>query len=251
MTGGMKGKQRKRRAKIDGGAKVVPGRKPAAFPLQRLTIQATDDELQLIKKGLATRQRAELLIAHAKDILTLLARRRQEMTFKKSLVILALLTGLIILPLFQAMAQDDYPTRPIEVIIPFSPGGPLDLGVRFFSDKWAEFLKQPVVVENKPGASGALASKFVARSKPDGYTLLDVGAGLRLSLGGRLHTLTLHAHRCLEPGIEPYVIQSLAHPPRDVLRAGDSRGDDLVREGAGDDDMSDLHHLHVDRQHLG
>jgi hypothetical protein len=77
----MKGKQRKRRAKIDGGAKVVPGRKPAAFPLQRLTIQATDDELQLIKKGLATRQRAELLIAHAKDILTLLARRRQEMTF--------------------------------------------------------------------------------------------------------------------------------------------------------------------------
>ena len=45
----MKGKQKKRRAKLDGGAKGVPGRKPSAYPIQRLTVQASDDELKLIK----------------------------------------------------------------------------------------------------------------------------------------------------------------------------------------------------------
>ena len=76
----MKGKQKKRRTKIDGGAKGAPGRKPAAFPLQRLTIQATDDELKLIKERLGTRQRTELLLRYAKEPLTLLAKRSRQMT---------------------------------------------------------------------------------------------------------------------------------------------------------------------------
>ncbi len=70
------------------------------------------------------------------------------------------------------LAQEVFPNRPIEVVVPFPPGGPLDLGIRFFSDKWADILGQPVVVVNKGGASGAIGAKFVAHAKPDGYSLL-------------------------------------------------------------------------------
>lgn len=73
---------------------------------------------------------------------------------------------------FLAWGQSDFPNKPIEVIVPYTPGGGVDLGVRFFSDKWAEFLGQPVVIINKPGAGGYLGGKFVALAKPDGYTLL-------------------------------------------------------------------------------
>lgn len=82
---------------------------------------------------------------------------------------------LMLLPEYQALAQDDFPNRPIEVVVPAPPGGPLDIGTRFFLDKWAEFLGQPVVVLNKGGAGGVIGAKYVARAKPDGYTLLATG----------------------------------------------------------------------------
>lgn len=71
----------------------------------------------------------------------------------------------------EAWAQA-FPTRPVEVIVPYPPGGASDLSVRFLADKWAEFLGQPVVVVNKPGAGAALGAKLAASAKPDGYTLL-------------------------------------------------------------------------------
>ena len=76
----MKGKMKKRRAKLNVGAKGVPGRKPSAYPIQRLTIQATDGELTLIKDRLGTRQRTEILLRHAQEPLTLLAKRSRQMT---------------------------------------------------------------------------------------------------------------------------------------------------------------------------
>lgn len=88
-------------------------------------------------------------------------------------IVLMLITGILFLfPTFQALAQDDYPSRPIEVVVPWPPGGPIDVGIRFFSDKWAEFLGAPVIVINKPGASGAIGANYVAYAKPDGYTFL-------------------------------------------------------------------------------
>jgi len=87
-------------------------------------------------------------------------------------ILILALVSTIFIPKFAALGQDVYPNRPIEIVVPFSPGGPLDLGIRFFSDKWAEFLGQPVVVINKHGASGAVGAKHVAHSKPDGYTLV-------------------------------------------------------------------------------
>jgi tripartite-type tricarboxylate transporter receptor subunit TctC len=92
---------------------------------------------------------------------------------KKSAIILAaMVLSAVLFAHTEIFAQDGYPNRPIEVVVPFVPGGPADLGVRFFVDKWAEFLGQPVIVMNKDGASGAIGGKLVARAKPDGYTLL-------------------------------------------------------------------------------
>ena len=70
----------------------------------------------------------------------------------------------------QALAQQ-WPQKPVRVIVPFPPGGVTDSIARITVDWLAPRLGQPVIAENKPGASGAIAAEFVARSAPDGYTL--------------------------------------------------------------------------------
>jgi tripartite-type tricarboxylate transporter receptor subunit TctC len=74
-----------------------------------------------------------------------------------------------------AAAQAPYPDRPIRIVVGFTPGGGNDIIARVFGQKLSESLGQPVIIENKPGAGAMLATEFVARSAPDGYTLL-VGA---------------------------------------------------------------------------
>jgi tripartite-type tricarboxylate transporter receptor subunit TctC len=71
-----------------------------------------------------------------------------------------------------AQAQDPYPTRPIQLIVPFPPGGMVDLTGRPTAAALERVLKQPVVVHNRPGAAGAVGNAAVANAKPDGYTLL-------------------------------------------------------------------------------
>ena len=74
-----------------------------------------------------------------------------------------------------ALAQAEYPNRPIRIVVGFTPGGGNDIIARVFGQKLSESLGQPVIIENKPGAGAILATEYVARSAPDGYTLL-VGA---------------------------------------------------------------------------
>ena len=69
------------------------------------------------------------------------------------------------------LAQDVWPSKPLSYIVPFTPGGSTDIIGRTISQKLAEVLRQPVVVDNKPGAAGAVGAGFVAKAKPDGYTL--------------------------------------------------------------------------------
>jgi tripartite-type tricarboxylate transporter receptor subunit TctC len=71
-----------------------------------------------------------------------------------------------------AQAQDAYPTRPIRLVVGFGAGGPTDIPARFIADKLGEALGQRVVVENKPGAAGMLATRDVLAQPRDGYNLL-------------------------------------------------------------------------------
>jgi tripartite-type tricarboxylate transporter receptor subunit TctC len=80
----------------------------------------------------------------------------------------------------KAGAQD-YPAREIRSICNFAPGSGADIVVRYYSDALAKLAGRPVVVDNKPGAQGLLASDFVAKSRPDGYTLMITPASSTLA----------------------------------------------------------------------
>jgi len=71
-----------------------------------------------------------------------------------------------------AGAQAQYPSRPVKLIVPFTPGTGIDILARVWGQKLQERLKNPVVIENRPGASGNIGTEAVAKSAPDGYTLL-------------------------------------------------------------------------------
>ena len=72
---------------------------------------------------------------------------------------------------------EDYPTRPIRILVPYSPGGIADIAARILGAKLTEAWEQQTVVENRPGANGFIAVSDAARSAPDGYTLVVVTAG--------------------------------------------------------------------------
>ncbi len=71
-----------------------------------------------------------------------------------------------------------YPTRPVTLVLGFAPGGPSDVMARIFAKKLEQELGQPVIIENRSGAGGNIAGEFVARSAPDGYTLLLANSGI-------------------------------------------------------------------------
>jgi tripartite-type tricarboxylate transporter receptor subunit TctC len=107
----------------------------------------------------------------------------------------SLLAALATLPVMGqpfAWAQDKWPTRPIKLMVGFPPGGGGDGTARLVAAKLAEVLGQPVIVENKTGATGTICSDIVAKSAPDGYTLQAANAnsnviGALLLAKGKFH----------------------------------------------------------------
>lgn len=92
----------------------------------------------------------------------------------------------------------EYPVRPVLVIVPFPAGGPVDIVARMVSGRFGEFLGQPVVIENRPGAAGTIGTEAVARAAPDGYTLLFSGMDLAIN-AGLFETLRYDVSRDLAP----------------------------------------------------
>lgn len=104
---------------------------------------------------------------------------------KPSLIMTAALAALAIAPIDHAVAQSSG-DKPISLIVPFSPGGGTDILSRMLAPKLAEKLGTGVVVENRPGAAGAIAAQHVARSAPDGRTLL-VGSTSEIGVNPSLY----------------------------------------------------------------
>ena len=96
--------------------------------------------------------------------------------FTRRVLLAAVLASCGTAPL-HALAQERYPSRPITVVVPFPAGGQTDVVGRVIGDHLSKRLGQPVVIENRPGVNGSLASEQVARKAPDGYTLVVTGPG--------------------------------------------------------------------------
>jgi tripartite-type tricarboxylate transporter receptor subunit TctC len=96
-------------------------------------------------------------------------------TYRRSLLAGLVAIGLTGLPMI-AHAQA-YPTRPVRVVVAFSAGGTTDILARSVGQQLSERLKQPFVIDNKPGAGGNIGTEFVVRSAPDGYTLIVDSVG--------------------------------------------------------------------------
>ncbi|MDH4294174.1 MAG: tripartite tricarboxylate transporter substrate binding protein [Betaproteobacteria bacterium] len=79
---------------------------------------------------------------------------------------------MLLLPLASAVAAQSYPAKPVRMIVPFPPGGPTDIVTRLMAPKMAAALSQQVVVENRAGAGGMIATEQVAKAAPDGYTII-------------------------------------------------------------------------------
>ena len=119
------------------------------------------------------------------------------MTVKKSML---KCLGAVALASFSwvAVAQTAYPNKPLKIVVPFGAGGVADLTARTVAQKLSENLGQSIVIENKPGAGGVVATEAVAKSAPDGYTLLLMSNATAVS-ASLFKTLPYDAEKDLTP----------------------------------------------------
>ncbi|OWT73568.1 MULTISPECIES: tripartite tricarboxylate transporter substrate binding protein [unclassified Achromobacter] len=138
------------------------------------------------------------------------------------LAALALSAGLAILPL--SARADDYPTHPITLVLPFAAGGGGDVLGRVLAEYFGKQLGQPLIVENRPGAGGVIGTQYVARAKPDGYTI---------TIGG----MTTHL---LAPITNPSVQYN---PLKDFVPIGGIGNSPIVMLAANDFPANDIKEL--------
>jgi tripartite-type tricarboxylate transporter receptor subunit TctC len=97
-----------------------------------------------------------------------------RLSFRTALALLAL----VLTPAAAVVHAQDYPSRPVKLVIPQAPGSGADVVGRMLADKMSQELHQPVVIDNRPGANGIIASSMVVKEAPDGYTLMLTSVSL-------------------------------------------------------------------------
>jgi tripartite-type tricarboxylate transporter receptor subunit TctC len=110
----------------------------------------------------------------------------------------ALLTGLFVLLLPASVAAQDFPTKPIRLIVPFPAGGPNDIIARVVGQRMSELIKQPVLIDNRGGQGGVLGTDAVAKASPDGYTIAISSAGA-LAISPSMEKVAYDTRKDLQP----------------------------------------------------
>jgi tripartite-type tricarboxylate transporter receptor subunit TctC len=132
-----------------------------------------------------------------------------------------LVAALLGATLIRSASAEDYPARPVTMIVPFPAGGATDTLARFLGERLHAALKQPIVIENVGGAAGSLGVGRAVRASPDGYTL-SIGTSTTHMLTGGLYALPFDLLRDLEPviliGSEPLLIVGRKDLPADDLK---------------------------------
>ena len=115
-----------------------------------------------------------------------------------------------------ALAQERYPSKPLRIIVPFAPGGSTDIVARLLAERLAGPLGQSVVVENRPGAAGNIGADAVAKSAPDGATLLMATTGVMAINNALYKNMSYDAAKDLEPVVFAASITNVLAVPADL-----------------------------------
>jgi tripartite-type tricarboxylate transporter receptor subunit TctC len=141
---------------------------------------------------------------------------------RRGLMSAAMSVALAYAPLSAGAADSPYPAKTITIVVPYAPGGQGDVLARMFAQRITGTLKQPAIVENKAGASGTIGTRYVVRSKPDGYTLL-LGQTPEVAINGHVvKDLGYDPVKDLRPialvGDSPLVLVASANAPFNSLQ---------------------------------
>jgi tripartite-type tricarboxylate transporter receptor subunit TctC len=117
---------------------------------------------------------------------------------------------------FPGNAQEKYPAKPLRIIVPFAPGGSTDIFARLVAERLSAGFAQPVVVENRAGASGNIGGEVVAKSAPDGYTVLMATTGVMAINNALFKGMPYDAAKDLEPVVFIASITNVLAVPLDL-----------------------------------
>jgi tripartite-type tricarboxylate transporter receptor subunit TctC len=147
---------------------------------------------------------------------------------------------------FPAFAQD-WPSKPVTLVVPFPPGGSVDPLARLLGAKLTDALKQQFIVENKPGASGSIGTAFVAKSRPDGYTyavVFDTHAVNPFLIPGMQFDTAKDLAPVMLVGTAPMVIATAASKPYqnwgDVIKVAKAKPDSISFGSIGNGSLGHL-----------